>query len=77
MLYPDESHEEILERMDHGHARFLKHLRRERWPFFAFLIAWAIYICVIPFVYSPDLIMLLLGFLTLFYGQFLVVMNLD
>ena len=63
--------------MDREHARFLRQLRRERWSLFTFLFAWAVYVCVIPFVYSPDLIMLLLGILALFYGQFLLVMNLD
>ena len=63
--------------MDREHARFIKRNRRERWSFFTFMIAATIYISIIPFVDSPDLIMLLLGVLLLFYGQFLVVMELD
>ena len=77
MPYPRESHEEKLARMDREHARFLKRNRRERWSFFAFMIAATIYISIIPFVYSPDLIMLLLVVLLLFYVQFLVVMELE
>ena len=77
MPYPDESHEEILERMDREHTSFMKRYHRERWSFFAFLIAATIYISIIPFVDSPDLIMLLLGVLLLFYVQSLVVMELD
>lgn len=77
MPYPRESHEERLERMDLEHARFLKQLRRERWSFFAFMIAATIYISIVPFIRSPDLIMLLLVILLLFYVQFIVVMDLD
>ena len=77
MPYSDESHEEILERMDRELAEWCRKRRRERWSFFTFLIAATIYISIIPFVYSPDLIMLLLGILLLFYVQFLVVMELD
>ena len=77
MPYPNESHEEILERMDREHARFMKQNRRERWSFFIFMIAATTYISIIPFVYSPDLIILLLGVLLLFYVQFLVIFDLD
>ena len=50
---------------------------RKHRSMFALLIAWAIYVCILPFIYSSDLIMLMLGILLLLYGQFLVVMNMD
>ncbi|MDE0373986.1 MAG: hypothetical protein OXI73_15785 [Rhodospirillales bacterium] len=77
MLSHNESLEEMRERMYREHIKFLKQLRRERSSMFALLIAWVIYVCILPFIYSPDLIMLMLGILLLFYGQFLAVMNMD
>ena len=77
-MYPfDESHDERLERQRREHEKFMKQLRRERYSFFVLLGAWGVYMCVIPFVFSPDRIMLMLGILLLFFGQFLVVMALD
>ena len=63
--------------MDREHAKFVKRNRRERWSFFTFMIAATIYISIIPFVFSPDLIMLLLVILLPFYLQFVVIMDLD
>lgn len=63
--------------MDREHTRFLKQLRRERCSMFALLIALAIDICILPFVYSPNLIMLMLGILAFFYGQSILVMVMD
>ena len=63
--------------MDREHLRFMKKMRRERWSFFAFMIAATLYISIIPFVYSPALIVLLLLILLLFYLQFVVIMDLD
>ena len=77
MPYPSESHKEILARMDRDHARFIKRNRRERWSFFAFMIAATVYISIVPFIRSLDLIMLLLVILLLFYVQFVVIMELD
>ena len=77
MLRHNENLKEMRGRMVRENTKFLKQLRRERYSMFALLIAWAIYMCILPFIYSPDLIMLMLGILLLFYGQFLVVMNMD
>ena len=77
MPYPRSNHEEKLARMEREHVRFMKKMRRERWSFFAFMIAATISISIIPFVDSPDLIMLLLGILLLCYLQFIVIRDLD
>ena len=73
-MFPlDESLEKRLERQRREHDQFMKQLRRERRSLFA----WAIYMCVLPFVHSPDLILLMLGILMIFYGQFIYVMGMD
>ena len=77
MLFHTESLEEMRERHKRELAAFRKTLRRERYSMFVFLAAWLLYILFLPFTSSPDQIMLLLGILLLFYGQFLVVMLLD
>ena len=77
MLIPHESLQQMRERHERELAAFRKQLRRERWSMFTFLFAWMIYVSVLPFIYSPDLIMLMLGILLIFYGQFIFVMGMD
>ena len=77
MLHPHESREEMLERMDREHARFLKQLRRERWSMSIMLIAWALYLCILPFTSSPEQIFLLLSIFLVFVAQFIFVMAMD
>ena len=77
MLRRNESLEEFQERLDREHAKFLRKLRRERWSMFALLFAWAIYMCILPFIDSPDLILLMLGIFAIFFGQFIFVMGMD
>ena len=77
MLIPHESLEQMRERHERELAAFRKQLRRERRSLFTFLFAWMIYVSVLPFVHSPDLILFMLGILLLFYGQFVFVMGMD
>ena len=77
MLPLSASLEEMRDRHEREFAAMHKTLRRERWSLFTFLFAWMIYVSILPFVRSPDLIMFMLGILLLFYAQFLVVMLMD
>ena len=77
MLIPHESLEEMRERHKRELTAFRKQLRRERWSLFAFLTAWTLFICILPFTTSPEQIIVMLSIFTLFYLQFVFVMVMD
>ena len=69
----EENHKEYLERLHREHEQFMRSLRRGRYSFFTLLGAWGIYVCVIPFLCTPEHVMIALAVFLLFALQFIVI----
>ena len=73
----EESREERLERLRREHGHFMRSLHRGRYSFFTLLVAWGIYLCVIPFLRTPDHVLIALSVFLPFALQFIVISLLD
>ena len=75
MPLSDESLEEIREKHARELAEWLRKARRERRSFYAFCIAWFVYLGIVPFTTSPGQIIPMLVVLLIFYAQYVYFMD--
>lgn len=77
MLRPGESPEELQQRLDGGHVRFRRKLRRERWSLLALCSYLFVHVGWLPFTSSLEQILLATGILLILWGQFVFVTGMD
>ena len=77
MLRRNESLEQMQERLDREHDKFLKYLRRCRWSLIGFLTVWAFYILALPFTTSPEQMIYLLSLFLIAAGQYFYVIEMN
>lgn len=77
MLSHNECREQMQERWDREHARFLKYLRRCRWSLIGFLTVWSFYMLAVPFTTSPQQVIHLLILLLVAAGLYIYVIEME
>ncbi|MDE0166773.1 MAG: hypothetical protein OXL36_16880 [Bryobacterales bacterium] len=73
----EESRITWLSNLFRDHDRYMKSARRSRWSFFTLIAAFAVYICVLPFLRNPTHIAIAAAIFLLFALQYIIVELID